>query len=66
MARQLRINYPGAFYHVTSRGKETDKEIPATKAFAEEASMEEIFETVDKIFLEGRLSRDVKQYPWHI
>ena len=22
MARQLRINYPGAFYHVTSRGNE--------------------------------------------
>jgi putative transposase len=22
MARQLRINYPGAFYHITSRGNE--------------------------------------------
>ena len=45
--------------------KETDKEIPATKAFTEEASMEEIFEAVDKMFSEGRLSRDVKQYLWH-
>jgi chromosomal replication initiation ATPase DnaA len=45
--------------------KETDKEIPATKAFTEEASMEEIFEAVDKMFSEGMLSRDVKQYLWH-
>ncbi len=36
--------------------KETDKEIPATKAFTEEASMEEIFEAVDRIFSERRLS----------
>ena len=41
--------------------KETNKDIPATKAFTEEASMEEIFEAVDKMFSEGRLSRDVKQ-----
>ncbi|MBA7671366.1 Chromosomal replication initiator protein DnaA [subsurface metagenome] len=45
--------------------KETDKEIPATKAFTEEASMEEIFEAVDKMFSEGRLSRDVKLYLCH-
>jgi len=24
MARPLRINYPGAFYHVTSRGNERE------------------------------------------
>jgi putative transposase len=45
--------------------KEADKEIPATNAFTEQASMEEIFEAVDKMFSEGRLSRDVKQYLWH-
>ncbi len=44
--------------------KETNKEIPATKALMEKASMEEILECVAGLtreFSEGRLSRDVKQ-----
>ena len=44
---------------------ETDREIPAAKAFTEKASMEDIFKGVDREFSEGRLSRDVKQYLCH-
>ena len=42
--------------------KETDKEIPAAKAFKEKVSIEEIIKGVELEFSEDRLSRDVKQY----
>ena len=47
------------------KDKEADKQIPATKALMEKASLEEILKCVDREFSEGRLSRDVKQYLCH-
>jgi hypothetical protein len=34
MARPLRITYPGAFYHVTSRGNESERESDWTESIA--------------------------------
>jgi hypothetical protein len=45
--------------------KETNKQIPATKALMEKTSMEEILKCVDREFPESRLSRDVKKYLCH-
>jgi putative transposase len=47
------------------KNRKTDKEIPAAKAFMKQASMEDIFKSVDREFLEERLSKDVKQYLCH-
>ena len=47
------------------KDREADRQIPATKALMEKATMEEILKGVDREFAEGRVSRDVKQYLCH-
>lgn len=49
MARPLRIEYPGAVYHVTSRGNSRDK------IFRDDLDRESCFDVLDSI---------VKQYNW--
>ena len=74
MTRPLRIEFPGAFYHVTSRGNERkaifkslrDRELPALRDIRNRPGLDDLEQVVNSVLQsDEKLARQVKLYLCH-